>query len=68
MRTTLEIPDRIMKDLLEVTAIKKKSQAVRVALEDFIRRRRIQKLLSLSGKIEIEDVTEKLERAEIDEQ
>lgn len=57
MRTTLEIPEKVIKELLVVTAIKKKSEAVRVALEKFIRRRKLERLLELSEKIEIEDVT-----------
>ncbi|MFO7928115.1 MAG: type II toxin-antitoxin system VapB family antitoxin [Candidatus Humimicrobiaceae bacterium] len=57
MRTTLEIPEKVIKELLVVTAIKKKSEAVRVALEKFIRRPKLERLLELSEKIEIEDVT-----------
>lgn len=67
MRTTLEIPEKVIRELLAVTAIKRKSEAVRVALEEFIRRRKLERLLELSGKIEIEDVTEELERAEMNE-
>lgn len=67
MRTTLEIPEEVMKELLTVTEIKKKSEAVRVALEEFIRLRKLERLLELSGNIEIEDVTKELERAEINE-
>lgn len=67
MRTTLEIPEKVIRELLAVTAIKRKSEAVRVALEEFIRRRKLERLLELSGKIEIEDATEELERAEMNE-
>jgi hypothetical protein len=67
MRTTLEIPEEVIKELLAVTEIKKKNEAVRVALEEFIRLRKLERLLELSGNIEIEDVTKELERAEINE-
>jgi len=67
MRTTLDLPDGILEELLRVVRKKKKNEAVRIALEDFIRRKKTEKLLELSGKVEIEDTTEKLERAEIDE-
>lgn len=67
MRTTLDLPDGILEELLRVVRKKKKNEAVRIALEDFIRRKKMEKLLELSGKVEIEDTTEELERAEIDE-
>lgn len=67
MRTTLDLPDGILEELLRVVRKKKKNEAVRIALEDFIRRKKTEKLLELSGKVEIEDTTEELERAEIDE-
>lgn len=67
MRTTLDIPEELMNDLLETLKIKKKAEAVKIALEDFVRRKRMEELISLSGKIEIEDRTKELEESEIAE-
>jgi len=67
MRTTLELPDGILEELLRVAKKKKKNEAVKIALEDFIRRKKLEKLLELSGKVEIEDTTKELEEAESDE-
>ena len=67
MRTTLDIPEELMNDLLETLKLKKKAEAVKIALEDFVRRKRIEELISLSGKIKIEDLTRELEESEIAE-
>jgi len=67
MRTTLDIPEELMNELLETLKLKKKAEAVKIALEDFVRRKRIEELISLSGKIKIEDRTKELEESEIAE-
>jgi Arc/MetJ family transcription regulator len=51
MRATLNIPDTLINDLLKVTGEKTKTRAICLAIKDFIRRKRREKLLSLSGKI-----------------
>lgn len=51
MRATLNIPDALINDLLKVTGEKTKTRAICLAIRDFIRRKRREKLLSLSGKI-----------------
>jgi len=54
MRATLKIPDPLIQDLLRVSGERKKTKAICVAIEDYIRRKRKEKLLSLSGKIHID--------------
>lgn len=49
MRATLDIPDSLIKDLLRVTGEKKKTKAICIALDDYIRSRRKEKLLALSA-------------------
>jgi hypothetical protein len=56
-----------MSDLMALSKTRKKKDAVRVALEEFVRRKKMEKLLALPGKIEISDVTAELERMELDE-
>jgi len=63
----LDIPEELMNELLETLKLKKKAEAVKIALEDFVRRKRIEELISLSGKIKIEDRTKELEESEIAE-
>jgi len=67
MRTTLDIPKELINDLLETLKLKKKAEAVKIALEDFVRRKRIEELISLSGKIKIENLTRELEESELAE-
>jgi Arc/MetJ family transcription regulator len=67
MRTTVDLPEDLMSDLMALSKTRKKKDAVRVALEEFVRRKKMEKLLALPGKIEISDVTAELERMELDE-
>ncbi len=54
MRTTLNIDDDLMKFVMKETAARTKTQAVRQALEDFARRKKIEKLIALKGKIKFD--------------
>ncbi len=65
MRTTLDIPEELLRNVTDILGIKKKNEAVRIALSDFVRRRRRRQLLSLRGKLAIEDLTREMEDAEI---
>jgi Arc/MetJ family transcription regulator len=67
MRTTVDLPEELMSDLMALSKTRKKKDAVRVALEEFVRCKKLEKLLALPGKIEISDVTAELERMELDE-
>ena len=67
MRTTVDLPEALMSDLMALSKTRKKKDAVRVALEEFVRRKKLEKLLALPGKIEISDVTAELEGMELDE-
>ncbi|MHB2147699.1 type II toxin-antitoxin system VapB family antitoxin [Calditrichota bacterium LG25] len=63
MRTTINIPDEIMKELLSYSRTKSKTKAVSEALKEWIRMQKIKKLKSLRGKLKIEMDLEK-QRAE----
>ncbi len=65
MRATFELPDELVEDLLQVSGEKKKTRAISIAIEDYIRRKRMEKLLSLSGKIEIDVGWEEMEADEL---
>ena len=67
MRTTLNIPDRLIQDLEKVTGEKSKTKAICIAIEDFIKKRELEKLLSLKGKLNIKDKTKELEDLELKE-
>jgi hypothetical protein len=65
MRATLNIPDTLISDLLKVTGEKTKTRAICIAIKDFIRRKRREKLLSLSGKIHFDLDWKEMEEIEL---
>ena len=54
MRTTLILPDDLMKDLMEETGEKSKTRLVCRALEEMLQRARREKLKRLRGKIDLD--------------
>ena len=67
MRTTINIKDEVIKQVIEYTGAKNMSQAVNEVLETFVREKRKQKLIGLKGKLQLEDNWQKLREMEIDE-
>jgi hypothetical protein len=65
MRATLNLPDALIHHLLQVTGEKKKTKAICLAIEDYIRRKRREKLLSLSGKVQFELGWQEMEEIEL---
>ncbi len=55
MRTTLEVNEKLLEDVVKLTGEKSKSKAVNKALEEFIHRKRIEELISMFGTIELVD-------------
>ena len=51
MRTTLNIDDEVMRFVLEETGARTKTQAVHEAFKDYVRRKKIEKLIQLQGKV-----------------
>lgn len=67
MRTTLNIPDRLMNDLIRETGTTPRTKAVTVAIEQFLRERRPKKLLSLEGRLDLENNWRQMESLELEE-
>ena len=67
MRTTINIKDEVIKQVVEYTGAKNMSQAVNEVLETFIREKRKQKLFELKGKLKLDDNWQKLREMEVDE-
>ena len=53
MRTTLDVDEKLMDTMLKMTGEKSKSKAVNKALKDFIRRKTIDELRAMAGKIDL---------------
>ena len=67
MRTTLDLPKEALEELVEVVGASTKGEAVTVAIEEFLRRRKLEELKAASGKIRLADNWKELEQAELDE-
>lgn len=66
MRTTVTLGDEMMRELLDATGTDNMTQAVHTAVDEFLRRRRLEKLRALRGKVEIFS-NEEIEAAEMQE-
>ncbi|MFZ5863555.1 MAG: type II toxin-antitoxin system VapB family antitoxin [Nitrospirota bacterium] len=64
MRTTLDLDEDLIKELLKATDARSKTEAIHLAAAELIRRRKLDKLKSLSGKILINVDWAKRERVE----
>jgi Arc/MetJ family transcription regulator len=53
VRTTLAINEELLNEVKALSGAKTKKDAVEIALEEFIRRRKARKLLELEGKIDL---------------
>ncbi len=51
MRTTLNLDDEILRTVQEATGARTKTQAVHEVLKDYLRRKKIEKLIELQGKV-----------------
>ncbi|MFA5353234.1 MAG: type II toxin-antitoxin system VapB family antitoxin [Thermodesulfovibrionales bacterium] len=67
MRATLNIPDDLLAEVQKLSGEKSKTKAIVSAMEEFVRQNKIKKLLSLRGKVAIEDLTGELEMLELKE-
>lgn len=54
MRTTLDLPDELLEEARKLLGFKSKTDTVVVSLQELIRRKRIEELKGLAGKIELE--------------
>jgi hypothetical protein len=60
MRTTLDLENHLMEALMAQHPGKSKTKAVEAAIEDHVRRRAVEWLLKMRGKLDIEDVSKEM--------
>ena len=65
MRTTLELSNDLVKELMSVEKWASKTQAIETAIEDFVRRRRLDNLISAKGRLKVKDVSAELRKREL---
>ena len=68
MRATLNIPDNLMEEVQKISGEKSKTKAITIAMQEFVRQKKIKELISLKGKIKIEYDWEKEEDLEMEAQ
>ena len=66
MRTSVTLNDETLRELLEVTQTTNMTQAVSTAVNEYLRRRRLDRFRALRGKVEITS-NEEIEAAELGE-
>ena len=55
MRTTITIDDDLLEDVMRFTQASSRVEAIRLALQEYIRQQCRQQVLGLRGKLDIED-------------
>ena len=65
MRATLNIPDELIREVQALTGEKSKTGAIIAVMEDYVRKKKVEQLLALRGKIRIDYDWEKAEVAEM---
>lgn len=54
MRTTLDLPEPLIEEARRLLGFKSKTDTVVVSLQDLVRRKRIEELKSMLGKVKLE--------------
>ena len=65
MRATLNIPDKLIEEVQRLSGQKTKTGAIVTVMEEYVRRRKVEDLLALRGKVQIEYDWEQEEVAEL---
>ncbi|MDA3797751.1 MAG: type II toxin-antitoxin system VapB family antitoxin [Kiritimatiellae bacterium] len=53
MRTTIELPNKLVNDALSLSNVKTKKAVITIALEDFVRKQKIHEIKQFKGKINL---------------
>ncbi len=65
MRTTMNVDDALLENVMLLTHAESRAEAIRIALQEYIRLQRKQQVLALRGKLDIEDNWQALRDLEI---
>jgi hypothetical protein len=63
MKTTLNIPEDLIETAMSLSKNRSKTETVVVALKEYVRKKRIEKILEHQGKLQFEDIWEKSRHA-----
>ncbi|MDR1901971.1 MAG: type II toxin-antitoxin system VapB family antitoxin [Treponema sp.] len=62
MRTTLDLPDTLVNEAMNITNISKKTDLIKYALENIIQREKVKELAQYFGKISLDIDLDKLRK------
>lgn len=65
MRTTITLPDNLVKDLMHHTHTKKTTEEIIIAVQDWLRIKKINEIKKLRGKLNIDQNLKSLRQKEI---
>ena len=65
MRATLNIPDELLSETQKISGEKSKTKAIIIAMQEFIRQKKMKELIALKGKVEINYDWQKEEEREV---
>ena len=66
MRTTLDLNEKLIEEAVRLSGARTKAAAVEVALAEYVRLRRKEALLGMSGRVRLEENWRELREAELD--
>ena len=65
MRTTINLDNELIKELMHVSGVRRKREAIHLAISEFLRRKKIEGLLALEGKVHLDLDWRELEEQEL---
>jgi metal-responsive CopG/Arc/MetJ family transcriptional regulator len=68
MRATLNIPDELISEVQKLSGEKSKTKAIVIAIQEYIKQKKIKELIALRGKVQIDYNWEKEEELEMEAQ
>jgi len=60
MRTTLDLPEELVKEVVRMTGAKSKTTAISLALQEYVERQKRLKILDYRGKIDLDLTMEQI--------
>ena len=63
MKTTLNIPEGLIKKAMSLAKHRTKTETVIVALQEYVRQKKVEKILGHEGKLQFEEMWEKSRHA-----
>ena len=64
MRTTITIDKDIIDDLMEETHVKSKASAVKIAINSYLKKKKIEKIKSMKGKLDFDMTADEIRHYE----